>query len=308
MHWNILNQQPPSLQLNKMKTIFFALPGNELLAKTLSEKCNAESGDLTIRRFPDGETFVKINSEVTDKRVILVCTLNQPDAKFLPLIFLSKTAKDLGAREVCLVAPYLAYMRQDKRFYPGEGITSHYFASLLSSSVDRLITIDPHLHRTADLSEIYSIPTQVLHADHLISNWIKNNISNPVLVGPDSESEQWVAEVAKNANAPFVVLQKTRKGDKEVEVSIPHLEKYTQHTPVLVDDIISTARTMIETVKHLKKLKMKAPVCIGVHAVFSENAYEDLMNEGISKIITCTTIPHASNEIDICGLLATAIS
>lgn len=291
-----------------MKTIFFALPGNETQAQLLSEKCNAGIGDHTIRSFPDEETFVKINSDVSDKKVILICTLDQPNNKFLPLYFLAKTAKELGAKHVCLVAPYLAYMRQDKRFQPGEAITSEHFATLLSSCVDSLITIDPHLHRRTDLSEIYSIPTHVLHAADLITNWIKNNIKDPVLVGPDSESEQWVSQVAKNANAPFIVLQKTRISDTDVQISIPHLEKFMQHTPVLIDDIISTARTMIATVKHLKTLKMKAPVCIGVHAVFAGNAYQELLNEGASKIITCNTISHPSNDIDISDLLAKIIS
>lgn len=128
------------------------------------------------------------------------------------------------------------------------------------------------------------------------------------MVGPDSESEQWVSEVASKANVPFIVLQKTRKGDKDVEVSIPHLENFMEHTPVLIDDIISTARTMMETVKHLKTAKMKAPVCIGVHAVFAGNAYEELLNEGAAKIITCNTIPHPSNQIDISDLLIKYIS
>lgn len=291
-----------------MKTVFFALPGNEILNKSLSEKCNAELGDMTIRPFPDGETFVKINSDVYNKKVILVCTLNQPDSKLLPLYFLAKTAKALGAKHICLVAPYLAYMRQDKSFNPGEAITSEYFATLLSSCVDSLITVDPHLHRRNNLSEIYSIPTQTLHAADLICNWIKNNIKDPVLIGPDSESEQWVSEVAKNANAAYVVLQKIRNGDNNVQVSIPHLEKFKEHTPVLIDDIVSTARTMIETVKHLKNLKMKAPVCIGVHAVFAGDAYQDLLNEGASKIITCNTIPHPSNAIDVSDLLVKYIS
>lgn len=291
-----------------MKTIFFALPGNNKLSRSLSEKCNSESGEITIRSFPDGETFVKINSDVSNKKVILVCTLNQPDDKFLRLYFLAKTAKELGAKHICLLAPYLSYMRQDKRFQPGEAITSEHFASLLSSCVDSLITIDPHLHRRNDLSEIYSIPTQTLHASDLITAWIKNNVKDPVLVGPDSESEQWVSEVANKANVPYIVLQKTRKGDKDVQVSIPHLEKFMEHTPVLIDDIISTARTMIETLKHLKTLQMKAPVCIGVHAVFAGDAYQDLLNEGVSKIITCNTIPHPSNEIDISDLLIKYIS
>lgn len=287
-----------------METILFSLPGNEDLAEKLSNKLDIEMGKVMIRHFPDGETYVQILSDVKGKRVVLVCTLHQPDNKLLPLYFLSKTAMDLGADCTCLIAPYLAYMRQDKRFHQGEGITSNYFGSLISNFAETLVTVDPHLHRRSSLSEVYSIPTKVIHAADLISEWIKNNIKHPVLIGPDSESEQWVSEVAKNAGAPFIVLEKTRHGDKDVEVSIPDVEVYQEHTPVLVDDIISTARTMIETIRHLKSANMKSPVCIGIHAVFAENAYQELISAGAEDIVTCNTIPHSSNRIDVSRLLA----
>ncbi|ESU25818.1 ribose-phosphate pyrophosphokinase [Flavobacterium limnosediminis JC2902] len=282
-----------------MKKIFFALPGNEALTKSLTEKCGAESGKATIRQFPDGETYIKIESDVKDKLVVLVCTLNYPDDKLLPLYYLSETAKELGAKSICIVAPYLAYMRQDKRFLSGEGITSAYFAKLISSFTDYLITVDPHLHRRSSLSEIYTIPTTLIHASDVLSKWIRYNIEKPLLVGPDSESEQWVSEVAHQADAPFIILEKIRHGDNEVEISVPHIEQYKNHTPVLVDDIISTARTMIATIGHLKNMGMKKPVCIGIHGIFANTAYSDLYTAGAQEVITCNTIPHISNRIKI---------
>jgi ribose-phosphate pyrophosphokinase len=293
-----------SSKLRHIKMIIFSLTGNEIMSHKLAKHLNAETGEAVIRRFPDGESYVKINSDVNRKCVVLLCTLNEPDDKLLPLYFLSHAAKDLGANCTCLVAPYLAYMRQDKRFQAGEGVTSTYFGKLISSFADCLITVDPHLHRRSSLSEVYQIPNKVVHAAAHISQWIKKNVDKPVLIGPDSESTQWVSEVAKNAGAPFTILQKIRHGDRDVEVSIPDVENYKDHTPVLVDDIISTARTMIETVKHLKKAGMKPPVCIGVHGVFAGSAYEELMNSGASTVVTCNTIPHKTNRIDLSDTLA----
>jgi len=289
-----------------MKIILFGLAGNEELTANLANNLEAEIGETTIRQFPDGETYVRILSEVKNKCVVLVATLHQPDEKLLPIYFLSQTAKSLGAKCTCLVAPYLSYMRQDKVFNAGEGVTSNYFGKLISSFADSLITVDPHLHRRESLTEIYNIPSELVHAANAISNWIKENIENPVLVGPDSESEQWVSKVANNAGAPFIVLEKTRRGDRDVKVSIPKVDDYKNHTPVLVDDIISTAHTMIETVNHLKNTGLKPPVCIGVHAVFAGNAYEDLQKAG-ARVITCNTIPHESNQIDLSSLLASTI-
>jgi len=286
-----------------MSTIYFALPGNEELTNTLAKREQAEIGKAELRYFPDKETYVRVLSDVKQKNVVLVCTLHQPDDKLLPLYFLSQTLKTLGARSVNLIAPYLAYMRQDKVFNEGEGVTSTYFAKLLSGFADSMVTIDPHLHRRSSLAEIYSIPTKVAHAAHHISAWIKNNIDKPVLIGPDAESEQWVADVANKAGAHFTVLKKIRHGDTDVEVSVPQVDEYKTYTPVLVDDIISTGRTMIETINHLKKAGMKAPVCIGVHAVFAGNAYYNIQQAGAASIVTCNTIPHLSNQIDISDLL-----
>lgn len=290
-----------------MDYILFALPGNEDLTHNLADEIGAEVGDATIRRFPDGESYVRIHNDVAGKCVVLVCTLHQPDQKLLPLYFLSRTAKRLKSECTCLLAPYLAYMRQDKIFKKGEGVTSEYFGQLVSGFADSLITVDPHLHRRSSLSEIYSIPTGVVHAADHISEWIKENVQKAVIVGPDSESEQWASKVASNAGAPFIVLEKTRHGDRNVEVSIPQLDAYKNHTPVLVDDIISTAQTMIETVGHLKNAGMKTPVCIGVHAVFSGNAYEKLEKTG-AEVVTCNTIPHNTNQIDLSNLLAEKIT
>jgi ribose-phosphate pyrophosphokinase len=291
-----------------MKTLLFALPGNEALTQSLATILHAETGEAVIRRFPDGESYVRILTDVQDAKVVLVCTLHQPDQKLLPLYFLAKTARAQGAAHVCLIAPYLAYMRQDIQFHPGEAVTSRYFADLMSETVDSLITIDPHLHRFHHMHELYAIPAQALHAAPTLAHWVKEHISKPILIGPDEESLQWVSEVAGLADAPYLVLNKTRLGDREVQVTQPEMANYQAHTPVLVDDIISTARTMIETVQHLKHLTLQPPVCIGVHAVFADGAYEALLQAGAAQVITCNTIPHASNGIQVEELLAKALS
>lgn len=288
--------------------IIFAFPQYENLAKTLAAKTGYELGSLTFRRFPENESYVKINSDVKNKKVILVCGLENADEKIMALMFFSQTAKELGALELGLIAPYLGYMRMDKRFNDGEAITSNIFAGFLSKQIDWLVTIDPHLHRHKTLEEIYSIPCKTLHATDAIAAWIKENISNPVLIGPDEESEQWVKKVAEKSGAPFVILTKIRHGDRDVEVSFPQIEKYREHTPVLIDDIIATANTMIETVKHLQNLKTKAPVCIGVHAIFAGDSFEQLKKSGAQKIVTCNTITHASNAINLDQLIIDAIN
>lgn len=287
--------------------ILFSFEHSQSIADALASLLNIPQGQVAYRRFPDQESYLKVQTDVTQKRVGVVCGLENPDLKLMPLYFLIKTLKDLGADHVTLIAPYLSYMRQDKRFHPGEAVTSKYFAQLLSGFVDTLITIDPHLHRYTRLSEIYTIPTQVIHAAPLLATWIKTTIERPVIVGPDSESEQWVSDVATMANCPYVVLEKVRHSDTDVDVHFPQIERYRAYTPVLVDDIISTARTMIETVTQLRALHFVSPVCIGVHGIFAGDAYEQLQKSGAGKIVTTNAIKHPSNQVDIAPLIAKRI-
>ena len=289
-----------------MKSVILALPGNEQLAAGLAARLQTEVGRMTVRRFPDGESYVRIETPVDGRNIVLACGLHDPDTMILALLFAASTARELGAARVGLVAPYLAYMRQDKRFNEGESITSVHFAKLISRYVDWLVTVDPHLHRRRSLDDIYSIPGIAVHAAPLLAQWILAHVDSPVLIGPDSESEQWVSEVARGADAPWLVLEKIRRGDRDVSVSIPDPGALRGRTPVLVDDIISTARTMMAAIRHLAGLGLAKPVCVGVHAVFAGTAYADLAAAGVARIVTSNTIAHESNAIDVSGPLAEA--
>jgi len=286
--------------------LLVAMPGNEAMTLALARTLHAEVGRLELRAFPDGETYLRFVTDVTGRTIVLVCTLDRPNDKMLPLIFAAATARELGASRIGLVAPYLAYMRQDRRFKPGEAVTSRQVAWLLSSAFDWLVTVDPHLHRYGSLAEIYRVPTQVVHAAPLISRWIRANVVDALIIGPDSESEQWVSAVAKDAGAPFTVLHKVRRGDREVEISIRNMQAVDRRTPVLVDDIISSGRTMMEAVRLMMARTQTRPVCIVVHGLFADNSDQLLAHAG-ARVVTSNTVPHTTNEIDVQAPLADAI-
>ena len=287
-----------------MRPVLLALPGSERQAADLAHELGAEVGAILFHRFPDDETYLRLQTPVAGRDVVLVCTLDRPDGKLLPLTFLADTARELGASRIGLVAPYLAYMRQDRRFHDGEAVTSASFARLLSRAVDWLVTVDPHLHRHAGLGELYTIPSVVVHAAPDVARWIRHDVRRPLLVGPDVESGQWVRAVAELAGAPAVILRKERRGDRDVTVSMPDVVQWRDRTPVLVDDIVSTARTMIDTVTQLRAAGLEPPVCIGVHAVFAGGSDGELLAAGAGRVVTCDTITHPSNQIPLAHGLA----
>ena len=280
------------------------MPGNEAMAAALAARTSAELGALETRRFPDQESYVRLTSSVKGKDVDLVCTLARPDDQFLSLIFAANTARELGAKSVRLIAPYLAYMRQDKRFKDGEAISSIHFARLLSQAFDSLVTVDPHLHRRRGLGEIFTIPTRVEHAAPLLADWIRDNVEHPLVIGPDAESEQWVSAVAQRANAPHIVLSKRRLGDRQVEIAVPDLTPWRKRQPVLIDDIVSSGRTMIEAARQIGAQEFGKPFCMAVHAIYAEDSYAQLLE--LSKGVASTdTVPHVSNAVSAIALLTT---
>lgn len=287
--------------------LILPLPGNETFARHLAEAGGWELGHIETRRFPDEESYVRILSSVADRPVDLVCTLARPDDDFLRLAFAADAARALGATEVTLIAPYLYYMRQDRRFQLGEAITSKTFARLLSSTFDRLVTVDPHLHRYPALSALYTIRADTLHAAPLLADWIAAEVDQPLIIGPDEESEQWVSAIAKRIGAPYAVLRKIRHGDRNVDVELPDLSVWKARCPVLVDDIASSGQTLIEAAKKLPLQGFRRPVCAVVHGVFAEDSYAHL-RVLTDRIVSCDSIPHESNAIRLAPLIAATIA
>ncbi|MEQ1519624.1 MAG: ribose-phosphate pyrophosphokinase-like domain-containing protein, partial [Usitatibacteraceae bacterium] len=246
--------------------------------------CAIPAAPISLHRFPDGETSLRTTENVSGKHVAIACTLDHPDEKLAPLLFATDLLRDMGAASVGLVAPYLAYMRQDIRFNPGESVTARYFARLISASFDWLVTVDP-----------------------AIGEWVRKHVKDAGLVGPDAESSQWVSEVAKRAGVPYRVLEKTRNGDHSVVVSPLDTPWVKERSPIIVDDIASTAGTLIAAAGAITAAGGTQPVCIIVHALFAGDAYALLKNAGVSRVVSCDTVLHESNAISLQADLAEAV-
>ncbi|MGE3320181.1 MAG: ribose-phosphate diphosphokinase [Candidatus Berkiella sp.] len=282
-----------------MNRTLFNLYGCSQFNESIIQSFGFVEGDCQIHYFPDGESIVRLNTAIDGHEILLIANLVDPNPKLFPLIITAETARQLGAKKVHLFVPYLPYMRQDMQFHANEGITSRYFAKIISQYFDSLLTIEPHLHRWHDLTDIYSIPATALHPYLPICAWLKDHIAKPLLIGPDRESEQWISRIAKLMDAPFVVFDKVRHGDKHVEISSPSLASFAGFHPVIIDDVISTGHTMLKILRYLHNNDFKENSCIGVHALFADDAYEQLKAAGATNIITCNSITHPSNQIDL---------
>lgn len=300
-----VNHIPPSKQAGIAQPLVFAIEPHPLQL-SLADLLNGETGEFDTRQFPDGESYLRVLSPVAGRSCLVIADLSRPNAKYLPLIFLLNTLRELGAASVGLIAPYLSYMRQDRRFMEGEAITSKIFAQDLSHHMDWLVTVDPHLHRYHALDEIYQVPSTVVQGAPALAQWLKEK-KDLLLIGPDAESEQWVSEIAEQSGHPFVIGTKQRYGDRNVEIFLPDIDQYSSHTAVIIDDVISSGHTVLECINTLKSKGIAHILCAAIHGIFAEGVDMDLMSAGLESLVTTNTIVHHTNGIDMAPLLVTAV-
>jgi ribose-phosphate pyrophosphokinase len=276
-----------------------------VLAKKIARKLKVPYKKLVVRHFPDGELYIKFPVLPKNKHVIIVQSMYpNPNAALLEAVWAAQTAQELKARKVTVIAPYLCYLRQDKRFHPTEAKSNTIMSALLTCA-DSLLTIDPHLHRIKSLKEIFEIQASHTTANTLLGEYIKKKIRRGIVIGPDGESYQWAEQIAKTAGLPVHVLKKKRYSSRKVRIVVPQeLKKKLRHTPaILVDDIVSTGHTLLEVVKQLRKHGTKKIYALAVHGVFAENALQKLRKARV-KVITTNTINNKVAKIDVSGLIA----
>ena len=276
------------------------------LAKNISKNLKCDYSDLSVKKFPDGELYLKFETELKNQDVVLVQSLHPSDEALLELIFAIHTAKDLGAKKVRVVIPYLAYIRQDKRFNPGECVSSKIVGSLLNVA-DEIITIDPHLHRFKSLNEVFKTKAVKLSANDLIQDYISKNFKDPVIIGPDAESYQWAQSIAKKIKASAAILQKDRINSYEVHVKLNSEINVRNKELIIIDDIISTGKTILEAIKVIKKLKPKSITVISIHGIFADPSTLDFIREYSNSIITTNTIKNPYSKIDVSKLISDSL-
>jgi ribose-phosphate pyrophosphokinase len=294
-----------SSQLND-RCLLIGFPDYREAAQRLARAAGIPYADALIHHFPDGETRLRL-PESLPGHVVLCQSLDHPNSKLVELVLAAATARELGVKNITLVAPYLCYMRQDKAFHPGEAVSQRIVGSLLSQWIDALITVDSHLHRVHQLKDAVPVnPAINLSATPVMSAFLGEQMDNPLLVGPDKESEQWVAAIARDSGFDYCVAHKQRFGDQQVRVSLPKADYRNRHI-VLVDDVASTGRTLEEATLGLANFKPASISVLVTHALFVGDAQERLRRAGVSHIWSTDAIPHSSNALHLDRLLAKAL-
>ena len=277
-------------------------PQARALAAALEMPCEI----IHRHRFPDGENRLTLPVDLP-RRVIVCRSLDQPNDKLLELLLTAKTARRLGAVELVLVAPYLCYMRQDNAFHPGEAVSQPIVGEFLAQLFETVVTVDPHLHRIERLEQ--ALPARrciKLTATGLMADFLPAERGAPLLLGPDAESEQWVAAVSDHCKLDYGVCRKLRSGDREVEVTLPDFDVAGRDV-VLVDDIASSGQTLIEAALQCRAHGAGAIDVMVTHALLADDSLARMRAAGIRHVWSSDSIGHPTNVIALDGLLAEAI-
>ena len=275
-------------------------------ARRLAKILGATYEKITIHHFPDRESKV-VMPEQLDEEIILCRSLDYPNNKLVELLMICDHARQHGVKKITLVAPYLCYMRQDIAFAPGEVVSQKVIGKWLNSLVDKIVTVDPHLHRTHDLHEIMpDVETITLSAAPLMAEFLRKRPAPPLLLGPDGESEQWVSEIAKMAKLEWVVASKIRHSDHRVQVNLPNYD-FNSRNVVIVDDVASTGRTISNTAKQLKLAGATTVSCMITHPLFAHDAEQVLTSACVNHIWSTDSINHHTNVIQLAEMIGTAL-
>jgi len=275
------------------------------LAKRVARKKKAAYANLVVRKFPDGELYIRLPANLKGQEVVICNTMHpNPDDALIEMFLSWHTAKEMGAKRVSLVVPYMGYLRQDKRFHEGESLSNHLVASLLSP--DFFLTLDPHLHRIHSLREIFKTRAKHITANDLLGDYIKKNLPGSIIVGPDEESYQWARHIASRIGHEVIILKKKRYSSRKVKIVVKASILIRGRTIVLVDDIVSSGHTMFEPIKQLKRMGVAKIYCVCVHGIFAENALRKLRALG-AHVIATNSVRSPVAKIDVSGLIAESL-
>ena len=283
-----------------------SLPDYTEPAQRLAQTLACDYQPISVHRFPDGESQVTVPTDPAP-HIIICQSLDRPNDKLIELMLAIHTLRQAGVKRISLIAPYLCYMRQDKAFHPGEAISQQIVGRFLAELIDDLITVDAHLHRIHSLQQAIPLDKAInLSAASALGEFLLQQQIQPLLLGPDNESKQWVQQVASVGEFDWAVASKQRLSDIEVNITLPAIN-VENRVVVLVDDVISSGHTVTEVAQQLLTAGAAQVCCLVTHALFAEGALALLQQAGIQTIWSSDSIPHESNVIQLAGMLADSL-
>lgn len=282
-----------------------------LPATSLAQQLGLTPMQVERHRFPDDELRLRLPVDAEGhlpETLVVYRSLARPNDKLIELMLVARQARQLGAERLMLVAPYLAYMRQDIAFHPGEVVSQRVVGAFLADLFDGVVTVDPHLHRISRLQEAIALDAAIsLSGAPVLADLIAERRPGALLMGPDAESAQWIEAAAARAGFDYGVCTKERHGDTSVEIRLPSVPLAGRQV-VLLDDVASSGRTLAVAARLLLQAGARSVDVAVTHALFAGDALDVIRAAGVGEVWSTDCISHASNAIAMAPYLAQAVA
>ena len=277
------------------------------LAKNIARRINAKFVGIEYKKFPDGESYVRLKENIPKgAEALIVQTLYPQNDSIVELFFLLDLVSEFKPKNISLIIPYFAYARQHKRYRKWEAISSKTFAKLLQNfNIERIFTIDLHSN---DLIKFFDLEVVHLSTTELIAKYfLRKNLKNPFVLIPDQEREWMAKKAAKILNCDYSYLKKYRsRVTGEIKTEIFKDFDLRGKDVILMDDIISTGKTMINAIEIVKRKEAKNIFVSCVHYIPSE-VYKEMLNLGAKEVISTNTIQSEVSKIDVAPLIVDSL-
>ena len=287
---------------------------NPALAQGIADVLRERLCDVTVKRFADGEIFVRIDENVRGRDVFLIQPTNPPAENVLELLILIDAAKRASAARVTAVVPYYGYGRADRKDQPRVSIAAKLLANLMTAAgADRVLSIDFHQHQ---IQGFFDIPVDHLYAAPVFRRYYEmKKLDNLVVVATDVSAAKMARGYARRLGGDLAIIDKRRPAPNEAEVSNIVGEVEGKHC-IVPDDMIDTAGTMVSTIEVLKERGALDVYVLATHPLFSGPALERLASADVKEITVTDTVPLAPGVMEalpnltvlsVASLLAQAI-
>src|SRR5688572_2845719 len=285
---------------------------NRPLAEEIAQHMGMDLGDCTVKRFADGEIFVRINENARGRDVFIVQPTPPPADNIMELLLLIDAAKRASAARVTCVMPYYGYARQDRKDQPRVAIGGKLLANLIEAThADKVLGMDFHTHQ---IQGFYDIPVDHLYAAPVLTAYFRDlGLDNPVVVAPDVGAAKMARGFARRMDASFAIIDKRRPAANVAEV-VQVVGDVKGRSCIVVDDMIDTAGTLESVVHALKDRGATDIYAAATHPLFSGPAVERLQKAPIKEVVVANTlfIPESRRfeklrVLSIAELLARAI-
>jgi ribose-phosphate pyrophosphokinase len=287
---------------------------NRELSRGIAAELDTKLCDVTIKRFADGEIFVRINENVRGRDVFLIQSTNPPAENILELLILIDAAKRASAARVTAVVPYFGYGRSDRKDQPRVSIAAKLMANVITAAgADRVLSIDFHQHQ---LQGFFDIPVDHLYAAPVIRSYFESlGLDNLVVVATDVGAAKMARGYAKRLGGDLAMVDKRRPGPNVAEV-VNIVGDVEGKRCLIPDDMIDTAGTMTTTVEVLRERGAEEIYIVATHALLSGPAVERLLAANVKEIAVTDTveIPEETRKelknlrvLSVANLLARAI-